>query len=295
MPTYELPPVNVIGTLPNDDDGDLTRLTIPEITYIWRGSSVEEIKIWRPSAPTWKTLPKPSVKVSVDPKLARGDFISTDKNHRVHVKTNATKWSWSYRGYKTSGTLRYSSQNEKSPTVTFHPKPQTGGRSHPLEYTVIATITMASHSVEFKQDPLSALRQQYIDLKRKRWGVSMVPSRTSFRPYYSSGSYRAIDYGHGRSPVLMYMGSVAEIICKMEIDSTRYKPRLTSGYRYPKDDKKNSLHHYGYAIDMNPDVPINTPANRSAMFRRTKEKFKSSEYDILLHGRDPHIHIEYDK
>ena len=299
MPTYQMEPIEVVEALPDDEeDGNLTRITIPEITYIWDGTTVQELYIWRISVPYWETLESPTVKITLDPALKSGDFISTDTQHRVHLETNAPTWSWAYSGDQTSGTLSFSSQDSKSPSITFNPTKQPSGRSHPLKYTVMATIALASHSVEFKQDLLSTIRQQYIDNNSHRWNSDpqpTVPGRSPFRTYYSSGSYGAFDYSHGRTPILMYMGSVAEIIRKIEQDSTNTKARMTSGFRYPNNDPDNSLHHFGYALDMNPAWSLSDDEGRANMYRRVSRRFSSTSYDVLLHGTNPHIHIEYDK
>ncbi|MCY3763850.1 MAG: hypothetical protein OXH06_00320 [Gemmatimonadetes bacterium] len=149
------------------------------------------------------------------------------------------------------------------------------------------------------------LRQQYIDLKRRRWENGLtptVPKRSAFKYSYSTANYTMADnYGKGGySPILMYMGPIAEKIRKMQIDSTKtdalpngLPPRVTSGYRYPKNSDKNSLHQFGYALDMNPATGgVNLNERRNVLLRRIRELIGTVGYDSIIHGPIIHIHIE---
>lgn len=166
----------------------------------------------------------------------------------------------------------------------------------PLSYLVMGQITDASHTRSFKQDALSALQQQYIDLDRRRWGSgsTTVPPRHVFKTSYSTAYYDFSDFAHGRSPILMYLGYTADRIYEIELKATGHKPRITSGYRYPKQCNGNSLHQFGWALDMNPARAINTDTKRREMLARIKHLLRNRPFDPLIHGPVPHIHLEYD-
>ena len=230
-----------------------------------------------------------------------------------------TKWSphspslpvlpRTYRGYNRSGKLVFNPKGSKNPSITF----ATTGRNsrsvigNALSYLVIGTVTGDADSVRFNQDQISAMQQQFIDLKRTRWGQRHTPPRRTFRTSLHSGHYSTGDYNTcNTSHFLMNMWLEAEVIRKAELKALGStnpadSPRITSGYREPKHSSNTSgtLHQYGYAVDMNPSARIYVATyltKRREMCKRVEKLYNDSRYDVRCHGKGSnyHTHIEYD-
>ena len=323
---FEMPPTVATPS----GDGVLTRLTgWRGTTYLWNGWPIAE-----PDTPndddddpgdggsgggtnanTNKPKKKHTIEITLDYALRQGRFISIDTGHRVRATTDATTpVSWAFKAFDNSGTLKFNPKQGKSTTITIAaPNRSKTTTGKPLSFRVTGKITDAEHSRDFKQDAIAALRQQYVDLSRERWNsrTVTVPRRSEFKSNHRSTNYGMKDYGnYGRTGdntyyrhVIMYMHSEAEKVYKVEYDSAavvvngtivRHRVRITSGYRPPKKCSGNSLHQYGYAIDMNPAIAINTHENRVHLERRVKRIFSIAAYDRMRHGTgtNEHIHIE---
>ena len=306
--------------VPVPDTGVLTRLSGFRGTfYMWNGYNIAE-----PDGPDDeeedpgdgtsgggetpttkkpdKPKPKHTIEITLDADLRSGYFLSTDTQHRIRASTKApaSDISWGHSGKGSSGSLQFHPQTGSKVTrITFSlPTKTKSNTGSPLSYTVSGKLPNVSHSRSFEQDRTSALQQQYIDLKCKRWGYRHVPARGVFKTSYNTGRYVTADYNGGSTPFLMFLGWPAEKIRMSEENTTGHAPRITSGYRQPKHpaNTDSTLHQYGLALDMNPASAINSISNRKAMCARVKQLYRNSRYDVVCHGsgNNYHTHIEYD-
>ena len=293
--------VTAPGYSPSEPDF-IARLIFPEFTVIRYAQHTDEWMVWRLSQGSWSTVFDPSIKVTVDPTLSNGYFHSNnDGQYRVYAITQMSQVTWSAEVLSGGGSLTFSPTNATPSYVTFSPSPAPNGRDSKLSYRVKATTqAQTSATKTFTQDDVAQLQQEYIDLNRTRWANGItptIPGRSDFRRNYRTTNYSNFDYARGRQLILMYMGSVAEGIRSREIaivGDTR-APRVTSGYRNPRTSAGNSLHQFGYAIDMNPSRAF---SNQDSVRNKMLERIQSNEglgtvhYDSMIHGPIIHIHIE---
>ena len=255
----------------------------------------------------WDAMNDPHIMLTLDNELEQGDFASKADDHKyfAHVEADFDIIVWESAFLTTgSGKIEYKDDNT-STSLAFKPVSEPSGRSYPLSYTVKASIGSISQSKNITQDGLSKIRQQYVDLNRKLYKKPppYVPARGAFKQnlksanYGHADAYARIDNDRYYNWGIMYLGSKTEAIRKAEGDSMtfdgkKYYPRVTSGYRPPEDCDGNSLHQFGFAVDMNPHSEKNTPPHRKAMERRVRRLLGVENYDTIRHGKDEHIHFE---
>ena len=249
----------------------------------------------------WAGITDPNIMLTLDPELEHGEFISTDDQvYYAHLASELTPIRWKGVGSpEACGDLGWTS-DETSSAVTFNPDSAPNGRNYALTYTITASVGKERETVVIAQDNISKLRQQYVDLSRRRWdngSTPTIPARTDFNDNFSTANYNHSHYGKKGTNdrykyVVMHIGAIAEKIRKNEHDSTKTYPRVTGGFRYPKDADGNSLHQFGYALDMNPAWSNNNSNERIAMERRVRSLLGKKDYDTIRHGSVEHIHIE---
>jgi hypothetical protein len=104
---------------------------------------------------------------------ASRSFVSTD---RIVLEADLAETLWKLDDGSSDGTLDPSSHNgPRFEIITLRPKPIAGSRSRPLKYTLRASSGDRQSTFVLEQDPIDTIRQQYLDLKKKR-----MPSREEF-------------------------------------------------------------------------------------------------------------------
>lgn len=254
----------------------------------------------------WNGIEDPNIMLTLDPDLEYGRFISTDDDeYHAHLETEITPVRWEHRFLTLGSNILKFSDDGLSPSIAFHPEPDSDGRDYLLSYEIIARVGAEVEKETITQDDISGIRQEYVDLNRRRWGDPSpphIPTRDEFKTDFHSANYAHRDYGRitdtGYYEYIVMntaMSAKAEVIRKVENDSTARFPRITSGYRPPIDCKDNSLHQFGYALDMNPDRAINNPTNRRHMERRVRRMLGKPNWDTILHGTGNNEHIHFEK
>lgn len=190
--------------------------------------------------------------------------------------------------------------------------------SHPLTYQIIAYTldTNGQRDLESPpemliQDTRSRIRQEYIDKKELRPDfIRETPRYDTIidAGHYPTGStFSFADFAKGSdfSPDLAVIRESRNIAESLKTAWT-LPLRVTSGWRNPRnndaepDSKINSFHQTGDAVDLNPswekkDWPAGVSTYRAAqraLFNLAKKTFASGNCTILLHGGNPHVHIQ---
>ncbi|RYD84041.1 MAG: PEGA domain-containing protein [Verrucomicrobiaceae bacterium] len=189
--------------------------------------------------------------------------------------------------------------------------------SRPLKYRFIArTIDdlLESQPKELSQDRRSQIRQEYVDKRRIHPSfIRPTPPRNEIvdgSSFPNVANFRFSDFAaySDFSPSPAVIEDSVNIAQTLR-DAWGAPLRVTSGWRNPRrndslpDAVVNSYHQTGNAVDLNPTfngpwpvvVPLAPPSTYAEAQRALKELAQrtfSSGYTVLLHGGNPHIHIQ---
>lgn len=183
---------------------------------------------------------------------ASRSFVSTD---RIALKSEDAETVWKLDGELSDGTIEPSSHSGPIYEIALRPKNVSGSRSRPLKYAVLASVGDRVAPFVLEQDPIDTIRQQYIDLSKRR-----TPSRGEF---LSGGQSRR---GYFRfAEIQSRDGAPWAVFTALDrLDEWRENYggslRVNRGYSTPRHNAKikgaakNSQHLYGTAADVDSDA-----------------------------------------
>jgi hypothetical protein len=233
---------------------------------------------------------------SNDGKTSDGDksFVSTDAltfHATVEPGCDGSKVRWAIESTTANGTLNPNVGEGLVFNASPSPPPAAEGRQDGLEYKVSASIEKSSDKITISQDGIDKIRQQYIDMDK-----TQKPDRADFIDSAPSGHFlfhdiQSHDTG-GDAP-----WAVFSIFERLEAWRTQYGmelPNITRGYSTPRHNaeihpagKKNSLHIYGKAVDV-----------QSSMDKAFWEELSQAARDVgaCIEPRDwgkSHVHADW--
>lgn len=208
----------------------------------------------------------PTLSVLLGGKLAIGEFISTDQNHTVEAVNDdverVEQWS-SIDQNGHSGMLDFDPKTAKQPTVIFKVTQARNGRAEPLSWKVKAKIgPLEAESNSFEQDNLHQLRQEYVDMSKKK-----VPAVNEFdqnSPAYPKLLDKPLDvHNHHKHWILAFINTKARALVAAYTGTIKF----TSGYRCPVKNKDvggsvESQHIYGRALDFKAEHNVDSTRSR---------------------------------
>lgn len=104
--------------------------------------------------------------------VASRSFVSTD---RIALMCEDAEAVWMLDEDRSDGSLEPASHSGPLYEIALRPKKVNGSRPRPLKYAVLASVGDRATTLVLEQDPIDTIRQQYIDMAKRR-----TPARTEF-------------------------------------------------------------------------------------------------------------------
>ena len=183
---------------------------------------------------------------------AARSFVSTD---RIVLEADLAETQWLFDDEASDGVLDPSSHNGATYEIKLIPKAVTGSRSRALKYTLLASAEDRRATFVLEQDGIDTIRQQYIDMKKKR-----MPSRGEF---LSGGASRKGFFKF--KEIQSRDGAPWAVFTALDrLDEWRENYggplKVNRGFSTPRHNAKikgaakNSQHLYGTAADIDSDA-----------------------------------------
>ncbi len=178
-------------------------------------------------------------------------FVSTD---HLSLKSEDAETAWKLDDVDSDGTFDPSSHSGPLYEIALRPKKVSGSRARALKYTILASAGDRKTKLLLEQDPIDTIRQQYIDMAKKR-----TPSRKEF---ITSGRSRK---GFFRfEEIRSRDGAPWAVFTALDhLDEWRENYggplKVNRGFSTPRHNAKiqgaakNSQHLYGTAADIDSD------------------------------------------
>ncbi|MDB6148990.1 MAG: hypothetical protein JWQ44_438 [Chthoniobacter sp.] len=254
------------------------------------------------------------------------DILESDIRLEVQeVSSEGELWPVDTSGVAVSSRTATVTLTNRTPTVEEF----TSEGSQPLKYRFIARTAdgrLESEPKELVQERISQIRQEYVDKRAiHSQFVLATPSRSEIvdaSGFPADAGFSFADFAgysdFSPSPAVVHASvNIAETLndawaaaFPLSNGDFSFPPlRVTSGWRNPRrndrlpDSALNSFHQTGNAVDMNPSftgpwpvvVPYAPATNYSQAQRLLKElahRTFGADYTVLLHGSNPHVHIQ---
>ena len=252
---YNMPTAVVTAPKPPSGDGILTSIRPPSSSDLpWRVVWVPELVTEPPvvSVPVgtaWRDTTELTISVDASPALKSGDFITDDVNHYMTATTEAEEVTWKATPRNGAGALSFSPSNGKTPKIAFSPVDDTTGHP-PLSYVVTGRTEFAADSDSFKQNNLSRLRQEYVNM-----GKLKIPAASAFDT--EDAAYPNVDrwgllndndvHDYHDYHILSFINQKARLLKQKYTGDFIF----TAGYACPVESGHGleSQHIYGKALD----------------------------------------------
>ena len=261
---------------------------------IWTPKLVEVPTIVSvPVGTPWKNEEDLKITVEASPSLKSGDFITTDTGHYMTATTNATRVSWEYEPRNKSGPLTFKPQEGKIPKITFSPPVDTVGQP-PLSYNVIGKTTYASAADSFKQNALSRLRQEYVNMNKRRRPEANAFD-TEAAAYQHTARWGLLNnrdvHSYHEHHILSFINEKARLL------KQKYTGQFifTAGYACPVENghEPESEHIYGKALDYDAGTDSEATSIRNhAIYWVGKDSLKATF--SLLYDRNKNYYQDID-
>ncbi len=183
--------------------------------------------------------------------ISARSFVTTD---RIALKSEDAETAWKVDDGVSDGTIDPASHSGPFCEIALRPVPASGSRARPLKYVVLASVGDRETALVLEQDPIDTIRQQYIDMRKKR-----TPSRDEFISFGRSrkGFFRFEEIqSRDRAPWAVFTA-----LDRLDEWRENYGGplKVNRGFSTPRHNAKikgaakNSQHLYGTAADIDSD------------------------------------------